>query len=59
MLIQHLANHTIIAMKIKSSQPNLDNFRSRSYLTVTQCDIEQILTGILQLTRAFFVKSNH
>jgi len=59
MLIQHLANHTIITMKIKSGQPNSGNFRSRSYLTVTQRDNEQILTGISQLTAAFFVKSNN
>jgi len=59
MHIQHLANHIIITMKEETHRPNSAYFRSRSYFTVTQPDNQQILTGILQLTRAFFVKSNN
>jgi hypothetical protein len=59
MLIQRLANHTIITMKAETRQAVFRNFRSGSYFTVTQHDNEHILTGILQLTRAFFVKSNN
>lgn len=59
MLNEHLANHTIITMKAELHQPIFGDFKSRSYFTVAQHDNEQILTGILQLTRAFFVKSNN